>query len=333
MICNKCNFLNDESSAFCRNCGAKIKKALPPKEKKAVKASNDKRRNPMRVVVGIAAAVTVCAVVFFAWQIFGNRKDISFEELDHESDSLYIAPIEQPAIGRDNSLLTALSTRLLTADDVRGMSAQELRIWRNTIFARHGRRFASADLQEHFGTQDWYRPRYDDVTHMLNEFERRNVEFIQRHESNPSVGATVNIPRTVVEAPTGFGITQAERNALRIDQIADLQNIANSQLATGQTVFQNAAGRLLVIHFGNPGTRQMSMLVSYDSNGNIIDSIRVFSHHSTNWTHGWVEYVTIIEGNSIRVVMQCQFEDDCMGTGSEYSIASGLNFIYQGSFG
>jgi len=39
-------------------------------------------------------------------------------------------------------------------------SKAQLRLMRNEVFARRGRRFKGKDLQEHFGRQRWYRPRY-----------------------------------------------------------------------------------------------------------------------------------------------------------------------------
>jgi hypothetical protein len=75
-----------------------------------------------------------------------------------------------------------VSVQLLTETDLRGLTKPQLRILRNTVFALHGRKFASKDLQEYFGAMEWYRPKYDEVTHLLNNIEKKNVEFIQKHE-------------------------------------------------------------------------------------------------------------------------------------------------------
>lgn len=72
--------------------------------------------------------------------------------------------------------------REVTAADISGMSKDELRIMRNWIFARHGYKFKSRDLQEYFGQFDWYEPLYTDVTSQLSSIEKRNIEFIKRHE-------------------------------------------------------------------------------------------------------------------------------------------------------
>ncbi|MDR2183089.1 MAG: YARHG domain-containing protein [Clostridiales bacterium] len=77
--------------------------------------------------------------------------------------------------------------RYLTDADVMWLSAAELRLARNEIFARRGRLFDSADLQNHFNAQSWYFGHiapanfsYD----MLNNFERANIALIQEWEAN-----------------------------------------------------------------------------------------------------------------------------------------------------
>ena len=53
-----------------------------------------------------------------------------------------------------------LSERQVTEADLSGKSAWNLDIMRNEIFARHGRRFRSRELQNYFNQQSWYRPLY-----------------------------------------------------------------------------------------------------------------------------------------------------------------------------
>jgi len=89
---------------------------------------------------------------------------------------------QQLQVSRITNLETVIPKRLLTENDLRGLSKEQLRILRNTIFARHGRKFVSKDLQEYFGAKEWYRPRYDEVTHLMNSYEIKNVEIIQKYE-------------------------------------------------------------------------------------------------------------------------------------------------------
>jgi hypothetical protein len=66
--------------------------------------------------------------------------------------------------------------RLLTPADVSRLSRAELRIARNEIYARKGRLFKSADLQQHFSRMPWYRGRFDEVP--LNATEQANVNLL-----------------------------------------------------------------------------------------------------------------------------------------------------------
>ena len=77
------------------------------------------------------------------------------------------------------------SERLLTNADIAGLSAWELKVARNEIYARHGRRFNSADLQAHFDGCDWYNGTIapgDFTDSMLSDTELANVQFLKAAE-------------------------------------------------------------------------------------------------------------------------------------------------------
>ena len=75
--------------------------------------------------------------------------------------------------------------RRLTKRDLRGLSADECRIARNELYARHGRKFDSADLQEYFDSCSWYEgtiaPK-DFTESMLNDTEMYNRDLITEYE-------------------------------------------------------------------------------------------------------------------------------------------------------
>ena len=59
----------------------------------------------------------------------------------------------------------------------------ELQLMRNEIFARYGMRFnKGGKMYVHFIKEDWYQPRLDNVTALLNEIEKRNLEKIRQYE-------------------------------------------------------------------------------------------------------------------------------------------------------
>jgi len=73
--------------------------------------------------------------------------------------------------------------RPLTELDLQGLSRQQLRLLRNEIFARHGYIFKSEDLRDYFFHQNWYQPKYTNISYLsLNQLEKKNIEFIQARE-------------------------------------------------------------------------------------------------------------------------------------------------------
>jgi len=77
------------------------------------------------------------------------------------------------------------SERLLTDADIAGLSAWDLKVARNEIYARHGRRFNSAELQNHFNSCSWYSGTVapgDFTDSMLSATELANVQFLKAAE-------------------------------------------------------------------------------------------------------------------------------------------------------
>ena len=71
----------------------------------------------------------------------------------------------------------------LSGSDLSGLSKSQLRILRNTIYARHGRKFKSKDLQRYFSGFSWYTPRYDEISpSSLSDVEKHNISLIQKYE-------------------------------------------------------------------------------------------------------------------------------------------------------
>lgn len=71
----------------------------------------------------------------------------------------------------------------LTEEMLKGLSLNELRLLRNEIFARRGRRFGAEWLQRYFESQDWYEASKTGRQQELTEVEKRNAETIQRYEN------------------------------------------------------------------------------------------------------------------------------------------------------
>jgi serine/threonine-protein kinase len=79
-----------------------------------------------------------------------------------------------------------LSERAVTDVDLDEKDGFELDIMRNSIFAKHGRRFNTRDLQVYFKNQLWYKPLYSpeefDNLNLLSALEQQNVEYINAYQ-------------------------------------------------------------------------------------------------------------------------------------------------------
>ena len=80
------------------------------------------------------------------------------------------------------------SSVLLTDAEVSGISKDQLRIGRNEILARHGRRFNDQALQQYFDSKSWDNgtispDEFDaNLDSRLNDVERANIEIIKKYE-------------------------------------------------------------------------------------------------------------------------------------------------------
>ena len=72
--------------------------------------------------------------------------------------------------------------RVVTPAELAGWSKAELRVMRNEVFARHGRIFQSADLQDYFSKKAWYRENASYSDDLLTAVDKENVRIIQEHE-------------------------------------------------------------------------------------------------------------------------------------------------------
>jgi len=77
-----------------------------------------------------------------------------------------------------------LLDRLLTVEQLADLSRRDLRILRNTVYARHGRQFKSALLQDWFDNKAWYTPDPDFQESDLTAIDRKNVRLIRSVEDS-----------------------------------------------------------------------------------------------------------------------------------------------------
>ena len=74
---------------------------------------------------------------------------------------------------------------IISEDEISWMNKDELRLARNEIYARHGRKFDKTDLQEFFNGRSWYNgtidpDKFDDS--VLSEVEKKNLQTFANAE-------------------------------------------------------------------------------------------------------------------------------------------------------
>ncbi|MCR4654989.1 MAG: YARHG domain-containing protein [Lachnospiraceae bacterium] len=72
-------------------------------------------------------------------------------------------------------------SKAINKEDAEKLTDEELRIAINEIYARHGRKFNSSDLQEYFESKSWYKGKYSASefdNSLLNKTEQKNIKTL-----------------------------------------------------------------------------------------------------------------------------------------------------------
>lgn len=92
-----------------------------------------------------------------------------------------------PVPSAGDYVLADSSTRAYSQGELEAMSTSDLYYARNEIFARHGRMFQRADLQDYFNSKSWYNPQYspeqwNNLPNQLNSTEIANANLMMQVE-------------------------------------------------------------------------------------------------------------------------------------------------------
>ena len=97
---------------------------------------------------------------------------------------------DDTAVDDDTYIFPNSDTEYLTKSDLSGMSKSEINLAKNELYARHGRKFKSKELQEYFESKDWYVPKYSPKqwdkkgdTFFFNKYEIKNRDLLKKYEN------------------------------------------------------------------------------------------------------------------------------------------------------
>lgn len=86
----------------------------------------------------------------------------------------------------DSYMITDSNSRYIQSEELAGLTAWQLKVARNEIYARHGMIFKSGAIQDHFNTRSWYHGTVEAAnfdTSVLNAYEWANIKTIQEVEA------------------------------------------------------------------------------------------------------------------------------------------------------
>ena len=142
----------------------------------------EKRAKLLGCIWGIICLLAIIAITSFITYLIisgKNKKENRLEATTNIIDSIYTAFDVY-----ENPKYPVTSSKLLTQDDLENLLKHELYIMRNEIYARHGLIFQNKKLKKYFDKQPWYKPRYNDVSNMLSETEKKNIAFLKKVEDS-----------------------------------------------------------------------------------------------------------------------------------------------------
>ncbi|MDO4344274.1 MAG: YARHG domain-containing protein [Eubacteriales bacterium] len=96
---------------------------------------------------------------------------------------------EQTYFYEDDYVIADSSTRYITEEELQGLSAEEILLARNEIYAKHGRIFNNAALDTYFRSKSWYQPTVagsdfteEYASRVFNDFEIKNISTMVKYE-------------------------------------------------------------------------------------------------------------------------------------------------------
>ena len=217
MKCKRCGKELAVSAKFCTNCGMEVVQdrdriLLEDEENvktelsdssnitsnenmKTSKIENLKEKwNDKYTIVVIIGIMIIAAFGGFIFKNVRsqneevNENDYTYNEVYNDEEETEEDELEDEFESQETQeyILPDSSSSYLTKSDLMGLSAEECRLARNEIYARHGRMFEDESLQKYFENFDWYyhtiQPDDFDES-MLNDYEIFNRDLIVEYET------------------------------------------------------------------------------------------------------------------------------------------------------
>ena len=147
-------------------------------------SSDPKSSGNLLLTVVIILFVLVVTIIGIFWIISIRQAQDITESISTESaTAITTANTSATATATTNGYVFFDSdTREITRDELQTLSEWQLKIARNEIYARHGRKFEHQDLQCYFDSQPWYKIDDSFIEADLSAIENTNIATILAYE-------------------------------------------------------------------------------------------------------------------------------------------------------
>ncbi len=207
LFCPNCGEENNNAARFCYNCGCSLTNKEESLVKEISNIETNKARKNLFIKVCLLVMLTIIIILIILLhtsnknseafvsktiavkgieeakngdEVKNEKLPVPFEDTSIEEKSVGISP--------DDYILPESDSKIYSAEELNSLSSKELRLARNEIYAKHGRKFSSEDLQSYFSEKIWYRPKYEAAefeaksNSMLNVVELENIKLIVENE-------------------------------------------------------------------------------------------------------------------------------------------------------
>ncbi|MBR2256979.1 MAG: YARHG domain-containing protein [Blautia sp.] len=110
-------------------------------------------------------------------------------------DSPNVSAIRDPRL---EYLFPEADSRYIAWNEVSSLTQQAVCYAKNEIYARHGRKFKSVELQQYFASKSWYNPTIEPELFpesVFNSYERANIDLLVQEERRKGNGALYALDR------------------------------------------------------------------------------------------------------------------------------------------
>lgn len=219
--CLNCGGIVPTDSKFCKHCAFNFAESVPPPVEPVpdVNPSPNKKKY-LWLVCGLVAVIGVTLAGAFIYK--SRRGAVSTATAVSQTMGARAKQIEGKVLRGEN----------LTADDLGGLSAYELRVLRNVHFARYGRAYDRPGLGDYFVTCAWYKPDANYNDNLLTVADKANISLILAQENQVKAAEAAQTAVNPVTTPLSSnpgnagGGTSPGSNVLSDQQVREILKAA-----------------------------------------------------------------------------------------------------------